>query len=89
MLDEFSIADHDYVGVIFANLGNIVKSLVHFRQMSSVVSFLLEIPFLFFVETKDYEDVWFSKCVLVQMRNLMIWNNFDLSLVINGMSSVL
>lgn len=57
--------------------------------MSSIVSFLLEIPFLFFIETKNYKDVGFCKFIFIQMLNLMIWNNFDCMVYsINGVSSV-
>jgi len=57
--------------------------------MSSIVSFLLEIPFLFFIETKNYKDVGFCEFIFIQMLNLMICNNFDCMVCLkDGVSSV-
>lgn len=81
MLDEFSIADQNYERIL-TNLCNIVKSLVHFLQRGSVVSFLLESSFVvLFIETKNCKDIWSFKHVDIQMLNFMILNNFYLTLI--------
>jgi len=81
VLDEFSIADQNYKRIL-TNLCNIVKSLVHFLQRGSIVSFLLKSSFVvFFIETKNCKDIWFCELVMIQIINFVIRNNFYRTLI--------